>query len=311
MRIFQSTTVGFLLVMVLCGARAHGQITNSTLTGQWDFNQGNLNATVGTPLQYYGTSAASTTFESVVINGMTANVMRFGDDTQGFLLQHGAASNGLGTNLNQYTVVLDLMWPAESDGTFRALLNSDTNNVEEPMMFVNPDNAIGVNNEYSGSMNPGTWYRLALSFNLTNSTVTKYLNGEIVGTQLLDAGVDSRYSLKPALLLFASNLGEIRAGYVDRIQFYSDALSDEQVGDLGTPIGDGGPPVSGDVRIDSIRAAGTNMEITLSGGGTLQLQRKTRLSDAAWQSTGQQVNGSGTVTVPATDATGFFRAQRL
>ena len=122
--------------------------------------------------------------------------------------------------------------------------------------------------------------------------------------------VDSRYSVAPALLLFTTNDGETRSGLVDRVQFYSDALTDEQVKALGAPIGDGGPPTTADVKIESIQKVGTDVVITVSGGGSLQLQHKTKLTDATWENTGQP-STSGTFTVPATGPTDFFRAQRL
>src|SRR5688572_10950555 len=193
MRIFRCYVIAAALTAALISFNAQAQTpTNSALTGQWDFNQANLKATVGTDLQYVGQTGSNTTFKSTVINGLTANVMQFSDLSEGFLLFHGAQPNGGGTNVNSYTLVMDLLWPVESDGTFRALFNSDTNNVQDPIMFVNPDNAIGVNNDYVGVMLPDTWYRLALAFNLTNSTVAKYLNGEKIGEQVLEAGVDSR-----------------------------------------------------------------------------------------------------------------------
>jgi len=313
MMMFQAWTRAALFVAALLQFQTFGQqTTNSTLTGQWDFNDRSLKATVGTDLQYLGDTATNTTFKTVEVNGANGNVMQFpaADATQGYLMFHGAKPNGGGTNVNVYTLVLDLLWPAESSGAFRALFNSDTNNATDAIMFVNPDDAIRVNNDYAGQMLPDTWYRLALSFDLTTNTVTKYLNGTLVGTQTLDVGVDSQYSLGPALLLFTTKEAETRLGLVDRIQFYSQALTEDQVKALGSPVGDGGPPIAEDVKIETIQKTGTDVIITVSGGGTLQLQHQTKLTDTTWQDIGQP-NSTGTFTVPATDATGFFRAKRL
>ncbi len=290
-----------------------GQSTNGILSGQWDFNQSNLKATIGQDLVYLGGTEALTTFESVDVNGVNGTVLHFpaADQTQGYLMYHGAQANGGGTNVNVYTLVMDLRWPAESDGTFRALFNTDTNNLQSAVMFVNPDDGVGINNEYSGAMLPDTWYRLALAFDLTKGTVTKYLNTTNVGTQTLDGGVDSRYSLGAAILLFTTNDGETQPGLVDRIQFFSDALTQDQINILGTPLGDGGaPPSNGDVHIDGIRLLGARVEITLSGNGTLQLQRKPSVTSTNWQAVGQ-VTDSGKISLPATDKAAFFRARKL
>ncbi|HTG45753.1 MAG TPA: hypothetical protein VK633_14625 [Verrucomicrobiae bacterium] len=300
------------LLAIWGGLNLCAQSTN--LTGQWDFNQGDLRATIGTNLQFRGGSSG-TTFETTVINGATAHVMHFPAATpsQGYILTHGAQPNGGGTNVNIYTLIMDMMWPAESDGTFRALFNTDRNNLEDAVMFVNPDNAVGINNNYSGSMDPGIWYRLALVFDLPNGTVTKYLNGQTneTSTQFLGENViDSRFSAGPSLLLFTDNDNETRSGFVDRIQFIPGALTPEQVVALGNPVGDGGPPVGAAVKIESIQKTGNNVVLTVSGGGNLQLQKKVKLTDSTWQNVGQPSTGS-TFTVPASDPTGFFRVQRL
>ena len=311
MRSFLYSAGVALFVAALTSAQITAQTsTNGALTGRWDFNQANLKATVGSDLQFVGQTGASSAFEQADIGGQAAHVLHFSDQSEGILLTHGAKANGGGTNVNAYTLVMDLMWPAESDATFRALFGTDTNNVRDPVMFLNPDNGVGVNNDYAGEMAAGNWYRLALAFDLTNSVVRKYLNGDLVGTQTLEGAVDSQYSLGPSLLLFASNAGEVRAGYVDRIDFYSEALNDDQVKSLGVPQGDGGPIVTGDVKIESITRVNNDVAIAISGGGRLQLQRQTALGGATWETAGE-VNGSGTLTVPANGATGFFRVQRL
>jgi len=313
MRIFQLCSTGAAL-LAAAGMQTGAQ-TAPAPAGRWDFNQGDLRATVGANMQFFGPVAARTIFESTVINGAVGHVMRFpaAGPSEGYLLFHGAQPNGGGTNVNVYTLVLDLFWPAESDGTFRALFNTDTNNLQDAVMFVNPDNQVGVNNDYSGELPPETWNRLALVFDLPNGTITKYVNGQTNETSVQFLGgnaVDSRFSLRPALLLFTDDDGETRTGLVDRVVFYAEALTPEQVVALGLPTGDGGPPVSGDVRIDSIQKVGFEILISASGGGTLQLQRKASLSDTVWQPAGQ-VNNSGTFTVPAGDPRGYFRVQRL
>ncbi|HEV8543500.1 MAG TPA: hypothetical protein VGR78_13975, partial [Verrucomicrobiae bacterium] len=146
---------GVLLSAVLLGIQgSFAQGTNDTnhVTGQWDFNSGDLRATVGTALQYVGGIDADTTFVSSQIAGASAKVMSFPSaaPSQGYLMYHGAKPNGGGTNVNEYTLIMDLMWPDISDGTFRALFDTDTNaTTGDAAMFVNPDNAIGVFNDYA------------------------------------------------------------------------------------------------------------------------------------------------------------------
>ncbi len=315
---FQGWARAFVLLAIAMTFQTSGQTTtnstNATLTGQWDFNQRNLQATVGTDLRFIGDTATQTSFATTNVNGANGNVMLFpaANTQEGYLMFHGAQPNGGGTNVNVYTLVMDLFWPAGSDGTFRALYSSDTNNLQDAVIFVNPDDQVGVDNDYAGEMLPETWYRLALLVDLPNQQISKYLNGQLVETQsLVGTGVDGKFSLGQALLLFTDASGETGAGQVDRIQFYSGALSDAQIAALGAPVGDGGPVVTGDLKIDSIQKGSDNtVVITTSSNGNLQLQHKAKLTDPNWQALGQP-SATGVFAVPSTDPVGFFRLQQL
>jgi hypothetical protein len=61
------------------------------------------------------------------------------------------------------------------------------------------------------------------------------------------------------------------------------------------------------VRIESIQRSGANVVITVTAGARVQLQKKVKLDDPAWQNVG--VPGSGPFTVPIGEATSFFRAE--
>ena len=97
------------------------------VTGQWDFLGGNLRATVGADLEYVGDTTNRTTFPVRSINGVSVPVMAFGGNTssQGFTMWHGAMPNGGGQFVNQYTLIMDVMFPASSSGQWRALFQSD------------------------------------------------------------------------------------------------------------------------------------------------------------------------------------------
>jgi hypothetical protein len=329
MKIVRLLWSGVFLSAALVGLQtsfAQGTNTTNNVTGQWDFNQGDLRATIGTPLQFVGGIEGFTTFENAQIGGATAKVMHFpgAEPGQGYLMFHGAKPNGGGTNVNEYTLIMDLMWPGDSDGTFRALFNVNTNDVDDPnditsdkdaAMFVNPDNAIGIQNDYIGTMNPNTWYRLGLAFDLTNGIVTKYLNGTNIGSQFLGANlIDSpQFSLGPALLLFADNSFETAPGLVNSVQFRDRVLTDAEMLALGSPsaggIGGGSGGGGGDIVIQSIKKTGTTVTITVTGGtGNLVLQKKTKLPDPTWQNVTNST--SGTFTVTSTNSTAFFRVQQ-
>src|SRR5438128_324608 len=86
------------------------------VTGQWGFDQGDLRATVGADLEFTGDTASTTTFPSMEIGDQIARVMAFGSNsvTQGFYMRHGAKPNGGGRFVNQYTLIMDVMFPQAS-----------------------------------------------------------------------------------------------------------------------------------------------------------------------------------------------------
>src|SRR5882757_9238515 len=100
--------------------------SQGAITGQWDFKAGNLNATIGADLGYLdtptqtGTIFGTTTALGISnIGGQPTNVMEFPtllDEFGGYSAPHGAVGNGGGAYVNQYTVIMDVLFPASSAG---------------------------------------------------------------------------------------------------------------------------------------------------------------------------------------------------
>ena len=237
---------------------ASGLSAMAAITGQWDFENGDLAATIGTPLQYRGTTASQTQFGTTTafgiasINGQAGSVMRFPATTagQGYIVPHGALPNGSGTKVNQYTVVLDILYPSSSTG-YRSIWQTDTNNASDGEIFVNGANGIGINGYYNGNLSPDVWHRVAFTIDTTRRELGKYIDGTSVlssaigsaplGTnrmQYLDAtpsAVDGRWALDTTALLFADENNETGVGYVSSIQIHDRALAPEEIALLGLP----------------------------------------------------------------------------
>lgn len=225
--------VGIAAVLIL----KPGLPVRAAVTGQWDFNSGNLSATVGTALAFRGDTAAATTFTTATIGGQTAHVMSFPATTpsQGYIMTHGIAPNGGGTDVNQYTLILDVMFPAASSGQFRALLQTDPGNGNDGDLFVNPANGIGISGDYAGTVQPDTWHRLAFVVDLAAASgkLRKFIDGVQVGTQDTGFSLDGRWALFPTALLFTDEDNETRAGLVNSIQIRSEAMLPADVAALG------------------------------------------------------------------------------
>lgn len=217
-------------------------------TGLWDFENGNLTATIGTDLGYLGSAdqlvqfGTTTSFGIADIGSSAAHVMSFPNFTlyDGIQMFHGIAANGGGTYVNQYTLILDMLWPAGSDSVYRAIFQTYDYNTNDADFFIGTSNGIGISGDYDGLIEPDTWYRIAISVDLSDARMDKYINGSLVGSQVLGSGVDQRWALYPAefgqaLLLFTDDDDETAPGYVNSISIISCPLTAAEVASFGGP----------------------------------------------------------------------------
>lgn len=298
-----------------------------SVTGQWDFDRGGLQATVGADLEYRGATAGLTTFPLANIQGQAARVLAFGSNSpaQGFLMRHGAKPNGGGHFVNQYTLIMDVMFPVSSTGRWRALFQTDPFNQEdnEAEFLIGSDaaspdpNGIGAEDQYDGSLAADTWYRIAFAVDLTaapGQELAKYVNGVKVGTQSLSGGVDGRFALGPtALLLTAGNAqgGVTAPGLVNSVQFLNGCLGPEAIAALGGPNAIGLPPGNAVLRIEGISQNASMMTLTWTGpDAPTQLQRAVSLTNPVWENIGG-FTSNGSITLPIAGPTAFYRVEQF
>ncbi len=296
------------------------------VTGQWDFKHGDLRATVGADLEFVGDTSNLTSFPLVDINGQSVRVMEFGSNSvsQGFYMRHGAKPNGGGQFVNQYTLIMDLFFPAQSTGQWRALFQTDPFNHPEndAEFYVGGDTAlpdpggIGADGQYNGTLAADTWYRIAFSVDLTASPgqqLSKYVNGTKVATQSLPGGIDGRYALGPAAILFTTGLnGPYTApGFVNSLQFVNGWMPPEGIATLGGPTAVGLPPGNAVLRIDSMGANASVLTVTWTGTeGHFQLQKSSGLSTPTWQDIGGLVTNHS-LSLPIVEASAFYRVNQF
>jgi len=224
----------------------------STVAGQWDFASGDLQATVGQPLEYFdgatGETATKTQFGTTTsfgianIAGREADVMYVPGDPNnkiGYIMRHGIPANGGGSRVNQYTLIFDIYWvEASPTGSF---VNFDLSNTSDGDYFYN-GTGFGQGGEgYAGyfPLTPGAWHRVTFAVDMAATTpvVTKYVDGKKFADQLapnnvLD-GPRRSMPLEGAVLFADGDDGERRACYVSSIQIRPGKLTDAQVAALG------------------------------------------------------------------------------
>jgi hypothetical protein len=225
------------------------QAASAALVGQWDFNAGTLAGTVGAAITYAdgpgaatqtGTQFGTTTALGIPdIGGTPANVMKFpaATDPAGYVAPISAAGNGGGSLVNQWTLIIDVLYPPESNGKWRTFIETDGRLINpDAEFFVNPANGIGVSGAYQGVVLPNTWHRIAFTVDQAEGAnrIRKYIDGVEVGTQGA-GGIDGRWALSPGgtALLFSDNDGDVAPGFVNSIQIYDVALPKPQIAAFG------------------------------------------------------------------------------
>lgn len=227
------------------------------VTGQWDFDNpaDGLAATVGQDGSYWTlpigppprdirTETQFGTPASFGIPGFpgggSGGVMRFPDNDQrmGYAMYPNTPANGGGAYVNQYTVIYDVLYPAASSAAWRALLQTNECNTNDGDIFINTANGLGISGNYVGTVNADTWHRIAVAFDLSTSTLDKYIDGVLVGSQTLGEGLDGRWALYTdtdnlPTLIFSDNDGDTRVGYCSSVQFRNYYMSGAEIAALG------------------------------------------------------------------------------
>ena len=229
----------WLVVAAVCA------IANATDV-QFDFG-GDLGASVGPgTLGYFNGATTSgavsfgtaSSFGLSALPGGDATVMSFAafQPDQGLALDTGCGPNGSTGDINQYTMIWDLLIPSFNN-EYASLYNTSGSNGNDGDFFIRQDKGIGISGQYDGIVNAGQWYRIAISMDLELSTMSKYIDGVLVGTQTLSSGAGGRWSLWPTgtypTFLLADEDGETNAGYINSFYFADRALTGSEIAAFG------------------------------------------------------------------------------
>jgi hypothetical protein len=296
------------------------------VTGQWDFNQGDLRATIGQPLQYFDAQVQTdTTFDTTTafgipdIAGQPAHVLHCAPSVStawgGYVVTHGIAPNGGGTKVNEYTLILDLLYPPSSG--YRGLWQTDPANASDSDLFVNGA-ALGISSSYQGTLTNDTWHRVVFTLDLTKRELGKYIDGVNViaaptgatplgihAAQYLSTstsataggGVDLRWSLGLTALLLADEDGEIGPVYLSSVQIRNARLTDAAIAAMGAPTANKIP--------GAIKASKSGSTVVIDWTGTV-LEAAPSL-DGPWST----VSSAAHPYVVAAPAAGrFFRVRQ-
>jgi Concanavalin A-like lectin/glucanases superfamily/Immunoglobulin domain len=228
--------------------------------GLWNFDSGDLSATVGSALTYADATAtaAATTFGTTTsfsiadISGTPAAVMNFPAATNGMgYSMPTPAANVTANAVNQYTLLLDVFYPAASSTKIRPLIRTYASGGTEQYIIVNATGGVGpavvgsggITAAGVGALQPNTWYRLGLVVN-AGVSVRVYTNGLEMGS-FTGGNVDEFFAMDPSAtaLILGSTSTNAASGYVNSIQLRNVALNAGQMAALGAASASGIPQI--------------------------------------------------------------------
>ena len=307
-------------------------IPPTNVTGQWDFERGDLFASIGKPLQYLdgaeGFTQSATVFGTTTdlgipdINGEPARIMMAPGDLSnqiGYVMDHGIAPNGGGTRVNQFTLIMDILIGTEGPGAAALLQISSPGNTDDGDLFWQGDNFGQGTDGYvgTGAFTAGEWHRMAAAYDQAAQppVVTKFVDGIKQDDWTANQGLDNpRRALQPTAVLFGDgDQDERRAIWVNSIQIRAGKLSDAQLTALGGPSASGIPVVipgdSTSAPALSVSLNGNQLEIAWPADASdFVLESSPTLTNPAWTSV-SGVSGNS-VVVPVGTGNLFFRLRQ-
>ncbi|MEI6853481.1 MAG: fibronectin type III domain-containing protein [Bacteroidota bacterium] len=219
-------TLYALVVILFFLSSAKAQIWPASLADRWTFDNPAdlLHATVGNDLTLTGVHSAATG----AFPGDGAALIGIGSY---YTCLHGMAANGGGTQVNEYSMLFDVM--IDNPKQWYCLFQTNIQNSNDGDGFISPNSQIGISTTgYSGfACKAKRWYRILLT--VDNGTSFRYY---VDGHKVLEGTsqpVDGTYGLNSSFLFFADDNGEDNPIYVSQLAVFNTCLTAAQVHDLG------------------------------------------------------------------------------
>mmetsp|Transcript_2264 Transcript_2264/g.4352 ORF Transcript_2264/g.4352 Transcript_2264/m.4352 type:complete len:3666 (-) Transcript_2264:4589-15586(-) len=162
------------------------------------------------------------------------------------VFDHSFCGNGSegSVYLNQYSIIVDVCIPAKSfEHDFIAILQTNTENDSLADWYVKGDGSVGcIQYSEPGILKPDTWTRLVMTADLTNRSISYFVNGEKQVTLLHQGPTkhillleDDRWALDSSFCLFrdVDQVKDAPEVEIARIQLRSYVMSESEIKDLG------------------------------------------------------------------------------
>jgi len=243
------------------GATADQEVANITLyelgepgptfyeAGYWEFDNDLSSSTGQSDLHEVAIAGVDrgVSYEAAVINGADATVARV-NDGGALRVNHGLAPNGGGGYVNDYTILIDVLFP--NTGEWMSLYQTNGCGETDELAcandgdwFVRSDGGIGISGNYGGTVQANTWHRLVLTNDSATGLYTSYIDGNLVQQNVDAISLDGRFALYSEadasaydwFLLFAddSGAGEMGEVLINSAGIVNRSMSSDEVLALG------------------------------------------------------------------------------
>lgn len=255
-------------INIFCNQTLSGFFPVKRITDQWDFTNG-LKAKIGSKLVFLGdtsnvnqkiTFGKTSVFNIDFIDSVDVNVAKIPalDATHALKFYSNIYPEGFPGELhcdNDYSIVMDIYKANNGSGkTYFALFQTSNNNADDADLFIH-NKGIGILEQYHGTIEDSTWYRLVFSFDLYNNIIYKYINGVFVGSTNLSNSLNGRFCMNnnwaiQSSNLFSDNDNETATFFASSIQIRNYAMSAAEASALG---GVSANKISTNIMIDSLQ----------------------------------------------------------
>jgi len=215
--------ITIISLLALAGTISAGPV------GHWSLNDNFSNDVAGSALSLVGTTQLS--YANDTIGGSAAKELSF-PAFSGYTKLINIPNEASQVPSTNYTIVMDVKFPTIP--AYVSLLWFGNQNTDGDFFIKSNGGGIGIGGKYVGTVNQGTWYRIALAAYASGNNIiwSKYIDGSLVGTQVLDNST-GRYSINDELKLFVDNTTETSAGKLNSLALFSSEKNSTFISGLG------------------------------------------------------------------------------
>jgi hypothetical protein len=197
------------------------------LMGMWTFEDGAdlVKPSIGNDLVASGIG-----FSSIDGPGNTKAV-RTGSDSY-YAVNHQMSANGGGSNVNEYTFMMDIRGSDFSDSV---LLFNTHENADTTVLWIDEAGHIGndaLGDHSTGVLSPNKWYRLVVAAK-PGESFSVYVNGSLFWSASRKIEVDGPMSILPKPFYIGYDNAGYRSPDIAEFRIWNTRLTDEQIKSLG------------------------------------------------------------------------------